>query len=163
MFRRLRHAELPHLRVGEDLIEAVDWAARHAGFVEGLYPFGGSAPGDTLADRRVQRVAMCGTQFVIGVVGVGDQFGVPMAWHSRSKSWPEAAMLMWPSAVLNTPVGIAVGWLLPACSGTSWLTSQRAAWKSVSAIKARSSEVCTHCPSPVCSRSSSASTMPNAQ
>ena len=28
-------------------------------------------------------------------------------------------MLMWPSAVLKTPVGMLVGWLLPACPGTS--------------------------------------------
>ena len=39
-------------------------------------------------------------------------------------------MLMWPSAVANTPVGMLVGWLLPACCGTSPSTSQRAAWKS---------------------------------
>src|SRR6266542_12743 len=34
-------------------------------------------------------------------------------------------MLMWPSRVSKTPVGIPVGWLLPACGGTSPLINQR--------------------------------------
>src|SRR5438093_1255004 len=34
---------------------------------------------------------------------------------------PEAAMLMWPSDVLNTPVGMPVGWSLPAWGGTEVL------------------------------------------
>jgi hypothetical protein len=72
-------------------------------------------------------------------------------------------MLMWPSLVLNTPVGIEVGWSLPACFGTSWPISQRAAWKSSMKICACSSEVCTHWPSPERSRSSSAIRMPCAQ
>ena len=43
---------------------------------------------------------------------------------------PAAPIFMYPSEVLNTPVGMLVGWLLPACLATSPLTSQRAAWKS---------------------------------
>ena len=34
-------------------------------------------------------------------------------------SSPAAAMLICPSEVANTPVGMLVGWLLPACPGTS--------------------------------------------
>ena len=73
---------------------------------------------------------------------------------------PLAAMLMKPSAVSNTPVGMLVGWLFPACGGTSPATVQRAAWKSSIAICASSSDECTQRPSPVCSRSSSAMKMP---
>ena len=36
--------------------------------------------------------------------------GAPIASQSRRYiTWPEAAMFMWPSDVLNTPVGIPVG------------------------------------------------------
>ena len=65
-------------------------------------------------------------------------------------------MLMWPSLVWKTPVGMPVGWSLPACFATSPSISQREAWKSSMKICASSSEVCTHWPSPDCSRSSSA-------
>ena len=56
---------------------------------------------------------------------------------------PVVAMLMCPSVVLNTPVGMLVGWLLPACFGTSPSISQRAPWKSSMKICACSSEVAT--------------------
>ena len=69
-------------------------------------------------------------------------------------------MLRWPSAVLKTPVGIAVGWSLPACGGISLPMSQREAWKSSIVTIACSSEVCTHWPFPERSRSSSATRMP---
>ncbi len=69
-------------------------------------------------------------------------------------------MLMWPSAVGNTPVGMLVGWLLPACLGTSWSTSQRVAWKSSMNTCACSSELWIHWPSPDTSRSSSATMTP---
>ena len=62
-------------------------------------------------------------------------------------------MLIWPSRVRNTPVGMLVGWSLPACSGTSRAISQRAAWKSSIAICAASSELSTHWPWPETSRS----------
>ena len=65
-------------------------------------------------------------------------------------------MLICPSAVGNSPVGMPVGWSLPACFATSPAISQREAWKSSMKICASSSEVCTHCPSPDCSRSISA-------
>ena len=69
-------------------------------------------------------------------------------------------MLMWPSRVLNTPVGMPVGWSLPAWGGISFAMSQRAAWKSSMVIIACSSEVCTHWPRPERSRSSSATRTP---
>ena len=50
-------------------------------------------------------------------------------------------MLMCPSLVGNTPVGMPVGWSLPAWPGTSPATVQRAAWKSSIEICACSSEV----------------------
>jgi hypothetical protein len=34
-------------------------------------------------------------------------------------TWPEAAMLMWPSAVVKIPVGMPVGWSFPAWGGIS--------------------------------------------
>ena len=62
-------------------------------------------------------------------------------------------MLICPSRVRKTPVGMLVGWSLPACSGTSCAISQRAAWKSSIAICAASSELSTHWPWPDTSRS----------
>ena len=53
-----------------------------------------------------------------------------------------------------------VGWLFPAWGGTSPLISQRDAWKSSIESIASSNEVCTHFPSPVISRSRSATRMP---
>ncbi len=77
--------------------------------------------------------------------GSSSSASVPSASHSRlNMCWPEAAMLRCPSAVLNTPVGIAVGWSLPAWGGISLPISQRAAWKSSMVTIACSSEVCTH-------------------
>ncbi len=69
-------------------------------------------------------------------------------------------MLMWPSLVSNTPVGMPVGWLLPAWGATSFAMSQREAWKSSMESCASSSEVCTHFPCPVVSRSIRATRMP---
>ena len=60
------------------------------------------------------------------------------------------------SAVGNTPVGIAVGWSLPACPATSPARSQRDAWKSSMKTIASSRLVCTQRPSPVVSRWNSA-------
>src|SRR5262249_56913220 len=57
---------------------------------------------------------------------------------------PVEAMLMYPWVVLNPPVGILVGWLLPACPGTSPPISQRAPWKSSMKICASSSDVATY-------------------
>ena len=70
---------------------------------------------------------------------------------------------MCPSLVRKTPVGMLVGWSLPACSGTSRAISQRAAWKSSIAICAARSELSTHWPWPDTSRSKSATRMPIAQ
>src|SRR5215470_1784634 len=60
--------------------------------------------------------------------GADDSSHAPTALQNRShKPSPEAAMLMWPSLVGNTPVGTEVGWSLPACRATSPAISQRAA------------------------------------
>ena len=67
---------------------------------------------------------------------------------------------MWPSEVLNTPVGMPVGWSLPACGGMVPSMSQRAAWKSSMVTMASRSEVCTHWPLPERSRSMSAPRTP---
>src|SRR5204862_66375 len=74
-----------------------------------------------------------------------------------------AAMLMWPSLVGNTPVGTVRGCSLPLARGTLPSTSHCAAWKSSIDTWASSREVCTHWPSPVASRPSSAARMAWAQ
>ncbi len=75
---------------------------------------------------------------------------------------PPAARFTMPSLVRNSPVGTVVGWSLPVCPGICLAMVQRVAWKSIIAIMASSSEVCTQRPLPVCSRSSSAIRMPMA-
>src|SRR6478752_9426236 len=63
--------------------------------------------------------------------GLVTSSGAPSACAQRSQILPPVvAILMYPSEVLNTPVGMLVGWLLPACPATSFSISQRAAWKS---------------------------------
>ena len=76
---------------------------------------------------------------------------------------PPPAMFTTPSEVRNSPVGMVVGWSLPACFGTSPFMVQRVAWKSIIATMASSRETCTQRPLPVLSRSSSAVRMPMAQ
>ena len=71
-------------------------------------------------------------------------------------------MLICPSEVGNTPVGMPVGWSLPACGATSLAISQREAWKSSMKICASSSDVVTQRPTPVRSRSKIAIMMPSA-
>ena len=96
--------------------------------------------------------------------GSSSSGSVPRASQSRRNiCWPEAAMLKWPSDVLNTPVGMLVGWSLPACGGMAPSISQRAAWKSSMVTMASSRDVCTHCPLPERSRSMSAQRMPCAR
>src|SRR3954466_11052708 len=52
------HAEMPNLRIREDLVHLVDRAARYAGFIEEVDPLrAGPAAGD-LADRLVERCAV---------------------------------------------------------------------------------------------------------
>src|SRR3954453_6380166 len=67
----------------------------------------------------------------VAYAGSVSSASAPIAWQSRSHIVPPtAATLMWPSLVLKTPVGMLVGWLFPACFGTSRALSQRDAWKS---------------------------------
>ena len=93
--------------------------------------------------------------------GLAFQSGRSMASQKRSHTRVElAAMLMLPSAVGKTPVGMPVGWSLPACWATSPAISQRAAWKSSMKICASSRLVCTQRPTPVRVRSNSAMMTP---
>src|SRR5439155_1023546 len=56
--RAHRGAEMPHLRVGEHLVDRVDRAARHFGRDHHLDPLGGGARGERLLDLRIQRDAV---------------------------------------------------------------------------------------------------------
>ena len=95
--------------------------------------------------------------------GFAAHSGWPIVSQNRCHSRPPlAAMLICPSLVGNTPVGMPVGWSLPACPATSPAISQREAWKSSMKTCASSSDVCTQRPSPVRSRSKSAIMMPSA-
>ena len=95
--------------------------------------------------------------------GFSFHSGFWMVSQKRSHSRAElAAMLIWPSDVGNTPVGMPVGWSLPACGATSLAISQRDAWKSSMKICASSSEVVTQRPTPVFSRSNRAVITPSA-
>src|SRR4051794_38089229 len=77
--------------------------------------------------------------------GFWSRWARSSVWQKRLKiCLPDAAILMWPSRVGNTPVGMLVGWSLPAWPGTSFAISQRAAWKSRSEICAPSSDDWTH-------------------
>ena len=90
-----------------------------------------------------------------------SQSGRPIASQNRANTREElAAMLMWPSLVGNTPVGMPVGWSLPAWPATSPSISQRLAWKSSMKICASSRLVVTQRPTPVRSRSNSAIRQP---
>ena len=139
-----------HLRIGEDLVDRVDRAAGDAGRLEQLDPVGGGlgrviSPIAALIALRSRAAALLGLPFRLAC-----QSGRPIASQNRSHRRAElAAMLMWPSLVGNTPVGMPVGWSLPAWPATSPSISQRAAWKSSMKICASSSEVVTQRPTPV--------------
>jgi len=51
-------AEMPDLRIGEDLVHRIDRPRRHAGIVEALDPFGAVARLGNRLDRRVERLAV---------------------------------------------------------------------------------------------------------
>src|SRR5438105_4475925 len=76
-------------------------------------------------DRRDSISALSASRFfrraaAVAYAGLSISASAPIARQRRSQSAPPtAAMLMWPSGVLNTPVGMLVGWLLPAWHGTS--------------------------------------------
>ena len=61
------------------------------------------------------------------------------------------------------PIGTIVGWWLPSWAATTPSIVQRAAWRSIIAIIDSSSDVCTQRPTPVRSRSWSATRMPMAR
>src|SRR6185312_12237537 len=75
MIDRLGDAQMLHLRVGEDLVHAVDRARRHARRVDDLDPLGrGLGLGDLL-DRGVEPVAVLEPSLVAGVLGIAAQSG----------------------------------------------------------------------------------------
>ncbi len=162
MRHRRRHAEVLHLRVGEHLVDAVDRAAGDAGALEQLHPVRGRLRAGDLGDGGVDRLA----------VGAAPLLGCPLRPRaSRAGRSPREAPehaagtggdVDGAVAVGNAPVGMPVGWSLPAWPATSPRISQRAAWKSSMNTCASSRLVVTQRPCPVRWRSNSAVMMPRA-
>src|SRR5689334_23857819 len=73
MLDLLRDAEVPHLRVREDLVDAVDRATGDAGAVQDLDPLGAGAAAQVLLDRGVELVAMLDASVLGAVARVLDQ------------------------------------------------------------------------------------------
>ena len=140
----------------------VDHAARHAGRIQALDPVRAGAVGEIAVDRGIERVAVLRARGAGGILAhCPCSAGAPIALHRRFHiSPPAVAMLMWPSRVLKTPVGMLVGWLLPACAGTSPV-DQPARSLEVEhedlRLQQRGGDLW---PLPDCSRSSSATRMP---
>src|SRR3954470_16533529 len=61
-------AEMPDLRIGEDLIHLIDRPGRHAGLVKSLDPFGAVARLGDCLDRGVERLAIVGAQLAGPVI-----------------------------------------------------------------------------------------------
>jgi len=87
----LGDADVAHLRIGEDFIHLVDRSAGDARVVDALDPLGRRPRLGDLLDRRIEPVAVLRSRLVVGVVGIVGE------------------MLMCPSLVLKTPVGMLVG------------------------------------------------------
>ena len=80
------------LLVCEHLVDRIDRPAWHANRIEYVDPLGTALVNRALVDLRIQRS------------------GVSIELQSRSHiTCPVEQMLMWPSLVLNTPVGMLVG------------------------------------------------------
>ncbi len=75
MLDRLGDADMPDLRVGEDLIDGVDRSAGHAGAIEDIDPRGAIALRRIVLDRGVEHIAVGGTRVVGGVAGIRPELG----------------------------------------------------------------------------------------
>jgi hypothetical protein len=73
---RARDADVPHLWVGEYLVDAIDWAAGNAGAVENLNPLCRRAGAGDRLDRRIELVAIAQSRLAarVGRIG-GELFG----------------------------------------------------------------------------------------
>ena len=64
-----------HLRVGEHLVDGIDRAARHAGFVQAFDPIGAAAAGEITVDFDIERVAVLRARRAVGVVRILQERG----------------------------------------------------------------------------------------
>src|SRR5215472_2617881 len=69
----LGDAEMLDLRVGERLVDRVDWPARHAGLGQQLDPIGAGMPAHDLVQKRDQRRAILGAGDHRGEIGIAEQ------------------------------------------------------------------------------------------
>ena len=58
MVNRARDADMPYLRIGENLVDAINWAAWHTRRIQQVNPFGGLPRSRDLLDRGIEPVAI---------------------------------------------------------------------------------------------------------
>ena len=82
MGHRHRHAQMLHLRIGENLIHGVNRAARHAGLVQPFHPFGGGLFDQARLQQRIGLVAIGVARLVGGEGRVLGFFGNAKCGHN---------------------------------------------------------------------------------
>ena len=121
-----------HLRLLERLLHVVDAPARDARLVELLDPVVAGVCASRFSISALSQSRCTERSLLVFERSSVIHSGAPIASAKRSQILPpNTAMLMWPSLVLYTPVGMLVGWKLPACPGISPSIVQREIWKSI--------------------------------
>ena len=158
MIDRPRHFEVLHLRVGKGLVDRIDRPARHADLVHQLDPIGGRALLGDLADPFVERLA------VFRALRPGRVIGIVEQRHRIGRLAKAAEHVVAGGGDVDLPVrgreDARSGCRSDGRCRLAWRprrpSASASAWKSSMKICASSSEVCTHWPSPLVSRSISA-------
>ena len=131
MIDRDVHPKRFHLLVLHRFADRIDRSARHARGVELLDQFHARDRPGLLGEYRAEFLSMGRARLDGAVIRIPEKMRSCNTSHSAANFGSSAAArLTSPSAVGKRPVGISVGWSLPACPGTSPVRSQRATWKS---------------------------------
>jgi len=145
MLHRCGHTEMLDLRVCEDFIHSIDRTAGYACLVQHHNQIAARMLLRDIRDGLIEGEPVLERDASSGKKRVVQQMSqIQRLAKAREDVLAEAAILMWPSRVGKTPVGMLVGWSLRPGPGRSFAINQRAAWKSNSEICAPSSDDCTH-------------------
>jgi hypothetical protein len=119
MLHRHRHLEMLDLLVLEHLLDVEDGAGGHALGVEKLDQSALVRDAKAFSSSTASALRFLDRSGAVLKRGSSRSGSVPSASQRRRNMFcPEAAILMWPSLVWNTPVGMAVGWSFPAWAGS---------------------------------------------
>src|SRR5579863_7630994 len=70
MVNGARDADMPYLRIGENLVDTINWAAWHTRRIEQINPLRGRPRSRDLLDRGIEPVAIAQAGAAAGIVGI---------------------------------------------------------------------------------------------